>query len=261
MLDFFNIKSNGKEKSYMAMPLDIKSEDIKEDGIFTGMGSLFDKKPDSHRHLIAPGAFTKTLAKGGRNKTGIAMLYQHWSDKVPGVWLSLAEDKRGLKAEGQLAIKTQLGNDIYEVMKLSAKTKTFKYGLSIGYKTISYEADEKKKVMTLTEIELWELSIVTFPAKLGAFITTVKNIEDAKTPRQLENALRESGLTKQAAQYVVKLCKGSLRESKSKPDTALLDGILGGLRETNQSIVDHQKQYNRNNALQILDALKTINNN
>ena len=85
------------EKQYMAVPFEVKAEDIKEDGTFEGYGSLFDKKPDAYRDIIAPGAFTKSLKRGGRNKTGVAMLWQHNRDQIPGVWASLEEDKKGLK--------------------------------------------------------------------------------------------------------------------------------------------------------------------
>lgn len=226
-------------KSYLDFPFEVKAEDISEDGTFKGYGSLFVKNPDAHGDIIAPGAFTKTLSQGGRNKTGIAMLWQHRSDQIPGVWQSLTEDSKGLATAGKLAVKTRLGSDVYEIMKLAAELKTFNMSMSIGYDPIEYEIDEKKKIRTLKEINLWEISIVTFPARLGATITQVKSIEDAKTERELEEVLRESGLSKSAALYVVKLCKPSLRESADGiVGPELLSGILDSLKEVNCDVND-----------------------
>lgn len=228
------------ERLYLNVPFEVKSADISDDGTFRGYGSIFDRKPDDHRDIISPGAFTETLANGGRNRTGIAMLWQHQTGMIPGVWASLREDKKGLASEGRLALKTTLGNDVYELLKLAAEIGTFKLSQSIGYDAIEYEVDEKKKIRDLKKVELWELSLVTFPAKLGATVTTVKSIEDARTERELENVLRDSGLSKQAAQYLVKLCKPSLREAD---DGGLIlgieafSGILDGLKEVNQDLV------------------------
>jgi HK97 family phage prohead protease len=168
------------------------------------------------------------------------MLWQHRPDKIPGVWASMMEDKKGLDCTGRLALNTILGKDVYEIMKLAAELGTFKLSMSIGYDPIEYEIDEKKRVRTLKEVELWETSIVTFPARTGATITTVKSIEDAKTERELENVLRDSGLSRSAAQYLVKLCKPSLRESGggAGDEACFLSGILDRLKETNKDIDD-----------------------
>lgn len=223
---------------YLEVPFEVKAEDISEDGSFKGYASLFDKKPDAYRDLVAKGAFQGTIARGGRNGTGVAMLWQHKSDKVPGVWSKLYEDSKGLVSEGRLALKTSLGNDIYEIMRLAAEVGTFKMGQSIGYDAIEYEVDEKKKIRTLKEVELWEISLVTFPAKLGASVLTVKSIEDAKTERELETVLREAGLSKTMAQYLVKLCKPSLREAGKvdKVEAGVLGSILESLTKTTSAL-------------------------
>jgi len=224
------------EKRYMAVPFEVKAEDIKEDGTFSGYGSLFDKKPDAYRDIISPGAFAKTLKAGGHFKSGIAMLWQHQRDSLPGVWASLEEDKKGLKSSGRLALASSLGNDVYQIMKLGAELGTFKLGQSIGYSAVQYEIDEKKRIRVIKEIDLWELSIVTFPAKLGATVNNVKNIEEAGTEREMEQALRDAGLSKNASKYVVKLCRPSLREAGVVTGLGALSGILDSLKEVNTAV-------------------------
>ena len=248
------------EKKYLDVPFEIKAEDIKEDGTFEGWGSLFDNEPDAHRDLVARGAFAETLAAGGRNKTGIALLWQHRSDKIPGVWASLAEHTRGLRVKGQLALETQLGKEVHEIMKLGAKTGMWKFSLSIGYDTQEYEmqdvkiGDSKIKVRLIKKAELWEISIVTFPAKLGATVTSVKKLinkvdglkelklkegmEDAKTVREAEDILRDSGFSKKEAQQFISICKAALRDSKvaKEEGNSGLSVILDDLKLINKDM-------------------------
>jgi HK97 family phage prohead protease len=196
---------------YLAFDYEIESKSITEEGKFAGWASVFDKKVDAYGDIIASGAFSKSLGEGGRNKNGIPLLWQHYTDKPAGIWENLEEKKKGLWAEGIYALGTQIGNDAYILSKMGAVK-----GLSIGFDPYNskYEVDEKKKIRTLTEIDLWEISVVTFPAKVNANITNVKSVQEAKTERELEEALRDSGLSKQAALYVVKLCRPSLRDSE-----------------------------------------------
>jgi hypothetical protein len=211
---------------YNAYPFTYDVKEITDQGTFSGYGSIFDDEPDSYGDIIEKGAFSKTLLTQGRNKNGVAMLFQHDHDKPIGVWTEMVEDDIGLKVRGQLAINTTLGKDVYELMKLGAIK-----GLSIGYNIKREEIDNERNVRVLKEIELWEISPVTFPAKITATITNIKNIEECLTERDLENALRESGLSKSASQYLVKLCRKGLRESVKEDNS--LKTILECLKKTN----------------------------
>jgi hypothetical protein len=208
------------EKERKDFPFEIKADDIQASGVFKGYGSLFDKEPDSYGDIIMPGAFKESLSRGGRNGTGVAMLWQHDPSKPLGVWNQIYEDAKGLYVEGQLAMNTQLGKEAHELMKMGAVR-----GLSIGYQVDKdgYEIDDKIKSRNLKVIDLWEISPVTFPAKIRANITGVKAmIESARTERQLEEALRDAGLTIGAAKYIVGLCKESLADrNKSGAETVL----------------------------------------
>ncbi len=252
------------EKQYLDIPFEIKAADITDDGVFEGWGSLFDNKPDAHRDLVARGAFQETLAKGGRNKTGIAMLWQHRTDKLPGVWLSLSEDPKGLRVKGQLALETRLGQEVHVIMKLGVKTGTWKFSLSIGFDTLEHEmqtvkvGDSKVNVKLIKKAELWEISIVTFPAKIGATVTNVKKVDiekikEAKTERELEKILREvEGLSECSAKLLTKMCKPFLREvvrvENDASGNSMLSIILGSLQEVNKNM----------EMVDILDSLKRI---
>jgi len=229
------------ENKYLDVPFNIKTEDIQDDGTFKGYGSTFGGKPDAHGHIVEKGAFTNSLKKGGRNGNGIALLWQHHSDEIPGIWKSLQEDEQGLYTEGQLLIDTQLGRETHILLKAKAIK-----GLSIGYDRVDYEINEKERYMLLKEVDLWEVSLVTFPANIHATVFAVKCVEalkQAETPRELEQALRELGLSKSTSQYLVKLCRPSLRDAEKKPVDEL-GTLLSTIRQVNLGLTINREIQN-----------------
>lgn len=241
---------------YKQVPFE--KEDIQENGIFKGYGSTFLGKPDSYGDIIAHGAFAESIIKKGRGGMGISMLFQHMSDRIPGAWKAISEDSRGLKVEGQLALKTQLGQESYELLKLDALK-----GLSIGFDLPrlkdgkvdpkTYEIDEKSNTRLLKKINLWEISLVTFPANTRARVTGVKNLEKAGTVREFEKSLRELGLTKSQSVYIASLCAPSLRDSGSGESE-----VLKSLNDTLLEAVVAMKS-DRTAVGGILDTLNHVN--
>lgn len=235
--------------TYLDMPFDVKSEDITDDGVFSGYGSTFGGAPDSHGDVIKQGAFKTTLEAGGRNGTGISMLWMHDVEQPIGIWTELNENAKGLKVTGQLALDVQRGREAYILLKMKALS-----GLSIGWglprdadgniKENSYLYDAKRKVRYINEVDLWEISPVTFPANIRATITQVKSIEEAKSERELEAILRESGLSKKAAQYLVACCWSFLRDAKEAGDIKNgVESILSEIKKVNASIVVANSLY------------------
>ena len=97
------------------------------------------------------------------------MLWMHDPTTPIGVWLSVAENTAGLAVEGRLALRTQKGGEAYELLKLGALS-----GLSIGYRVVSSRTDARTKARLLTDIDLFEISLVTFPANDAARVSAVK---------------------------------------------------------------------------------------
>jgi len=221
------------KQNFFNCPFEIKADEITDSGIFTGYASTFGGKPDSYGDVIAPGAFTKTLTSG----KNVKMLWQHKYDEPIGVWKSIVENKTGLKVTGQLAMKTQKGKEAFELMKIGALD-----AMSIGYFTVDYEINNDTNIRTLKEIDLVEISPVTFPANTSATITQVKSmIEEAGTVRELEKGLRDVGLSKEASKYVASLCKtGLTSKGKAFPEDTLSE-ILRSLKEANSDILNNNK--------------------
>ena len=124
---------------------------------------------DLGNDVIRNGAFKKSLSRRGAK--GVKLLYQHKSDMPIGVFESIKEDEHGLKVKGRLAMKTQAGQEAYELMKMGALD-----GLSIGFrvnpKKVSYDKRTKKRI--IDEVDLMEISLVTFPMNPQATVRSVK---------------------------------------------------------------------------------------
>ena len=174
-----------KSESCFECPVELKAMDGEEEnkGMFEGYASVFNNA-DLGNDVILSGAFTKSLKKTGAK--GVKLLYQHKADMPIGVFESIEEAKRGLKVRGKLALQTQMGHEAYELMKMGALD-----GLSIGFRVSpkgqSYDAKGKRRM--IKEVELMEISLVTFPMNPKAKIRSVKG--DEFTIREWENGLRD----------------------------------------------------------------------
>jgi uncharacterized protein len=174
-----------------------------DDGTVEGYGSMFGVR-DAYDDVIAAGAFADSLAAHRKAGTMPAMLWQHSSSEPIGIWTEMAEDAKGLKIKGQLALATARGKEAHELLKMGALN-----GLSIGFVSKQWAYERESEIRTLTEIELWEVSLVTFPANQAARVTNVKaaDIAELKSIRQLERALRDAGLSEGSAKAFVAAAK------------------------------------------------------
>lgn len=166
---------------------------------FEGYGSVFNNV-DSYGDVITPGAFKRTLREAKKSDVWPSMLLQHGGgffsanaeDMTPiGIWTELVEDDHGLKVSGTIA-NTQRGRDIYELLKMDPRPAID--GLSIGYIPRKYEIPKdsvdgvRRK---LTDIDLLEVSLVTFPANGAARVEAVKGWDGITTVRELEAWARD----------------------------------------------------------------------
>jgi len=121
---------------------------------------------DSQRDIILRGAFAQTLS----GRTGeIKLLWQHQQDEPIGVFDRMFEDERGLYVEGRLLLDVRRAKEAMILLKAGAIS-----GLSIGYSPVRYCIDADTGIRLLAEVDLWEVSLVTFPANEVAGVTVVK---------------------------------------------------------------------------------------
>ena len=170
---------------------------IGADGTVEGYGSVFGVR-DNYDDVIAKGAFIQSLKDHKAAGTMPAMLWQHDADKPIGVWTEMVEDEKGLRIKGQLAMETVKGKEAHALLKMGAIN-----GLSIGFMSKQWAYDRETEVRTLTEIDLWEVSLVTFPANEKARVTNVKSASELATPKDAERILRDAGFSKADATALV----------------------------------------------------------
>jgi len=73
----------------------------------------------------------------------------------------------------------------------------------------------------LTEIDLWEVSLVTFPANGAARVTNVKSVDELQAPKDAERALRDAGFSKSdATAFVSRVMRMGQQRSESAQDIA-----------------------------------------
>ncbi|UJQ95734.1 HK97 family phage prohead protease [Mariluticola halotolerans] len=152
---------------------------IDETGRFAGYASLFGQV-DQGGDIVMPGAFAKSLKAKGQG--GVRLLFQHDPKEPIGIWEHIAEDRTGLWAEGRLLPGVERGDALRRLIEGGAID-----GLSIGFRTQRATREAATGHRRLWQIDLWEISIVTFPMMDGARIARASApVASARQTRPLE---------------------------------------------------------------------------
>ncbi len=152
---------------------------------FEGYASLFNVA-DGAGDVVVPGAYARSLKR--RPPPRVRLLYQHFAHEPIGVWEEIREDARGLYVRGRLTEEVMRAREVGELIRAGALD-----GLSIGFRAVRARRDARTHLRTLLEIELWEISVVTFPLLPGSEVTAIgrKNVL-AKQMRKASALLRET---------------------------------------------------------------------
>ncbi len=130
-----------------------------------GYASYFGK-PDKGGDVVVAGAYSSSLNALSTSGGTVKMLWQHDPAQPIGVWDEVREDARGLYVKGRLLTGIEKGREAAALVEAGVID-----GLSIGYRTVRSTKNDKGQRL-LSEIELWEVSLVTFPmlpeARVGA---------------------------------------------------------------------------------------------
>lgn len=207
-------KDGGRANQHLAFALQVKA--ARDDGTIEGYGSVFDVV-DAYSDAIAKGAFKESLRAHKAEGTMPAMLWQHDPTEPIGVWTDMVEDDRGLRVVGKLALETVRGREAHALLKMGALN-----GLSIGFRSKKWTYDTDSDTRTLTEVELWEVSLVTFPANDKARITDVRSADEIAAPKDAERILRDAGFSRaDAMTFVSRVMRLGEERSESAQSTAL----------------------------------------
>ena len=136
------------------------------DGTVEGYASVFGEL-DAARDMVLRGAFRDSLSVRGPRR--VPMLFQHDPAEPIGIWLELTEDAHGLYARGRLIPDVTRARELLSLLRAGAVD-----GLSIGFRAAKARIDPRTPVRSLLAVDLWEISIVTFPLLAGARVSAVK---------------------------------------------------------------------------------------
>lgn len=203
------------------------------EGKFEGYLSVFNST-DQIGDTILPGAYTKSL-----EKTDIYPLFvNHKHDDVPVGVLKARQDNHGLIVAGEINPDHHMAKTVYSAIKLGHMR-----GMSIGYTVPGggWKAKDDSGGRILTEVNLKEGSIVTFPCEESAVIVAVKksDIDQLLTIRDIEGFMRDAcGLSKSAGVALMARCRDVfLREAEQKMRESLEQKeLLDALRALNKRI-------------------------
>ena len=126
---------------------------------FAGYAALFGLR-DSGRDVIRKGAFARTLSE---RKQPIPLFWQHRPDMRIGWVESIAEDAKGLRVVASIDNPDGGAAAALKAGKAS--------GLSFGYRARQHRRDAEGR--ELTEIDLYEVSLVTHPMQHTARVHMV----------------------------------------------------------------------------------------
>lgn len=189
------------------------TKEVKDTGEFTGYASVFDNM-DYYRDVIRKGAFLDTIAKWKKLGRFPPLLWQHMAACPLGPHLDMYEDDHGLYVHARLLV-----DEIPQAKQAHALLKAKVIGgMSIGFDVMEDGADYdgKTNVWNLTALELWENSLVTFPANEEAQVDEVKSILASgklPAPSEFEGLLREAGFTRSQAKWITSKGYVGLRDA------------------------------------------------
>lgn len=151
---------------YNPIPFSLKS--LGEKGSFEGYASVFSLT-DSQKERVNQGAFTQSLAEWRQKKQWPKMLWQHNMAQPIGRWTHMAEDNYGLFVKGQILMDLSKGREAYTLLKEGIIDS-----LSIGFIPVRSHYNPLIKCKILDQVDLQEVSLVTYGANPQARVIGVK---------------------------------------------------------------------------------------
>ncbi|AGG58298.1 hypothetical protein VPDG_00137 [Vibrio phage henriette 12B8] len=178
-----------------------------DSGTFSAYGNVTGVI-DHAGDVTVKGAFENTIKKHKKNDTMPKFLGQHQGRMMPlGIITDIKEDENGLLFEGKFCLETQAGAEAYALCKMGAIDQ-----FSIGYITVKESFDKAKNINYLQEVDVKEISLVTFACNEASTLQSIKSLDGDDTEltdRMIQDMLRENGISKRKAEKLVNQYKAS----------------------------------------------------
>jgi len=236
---------DGLESKEGRINVEFEIKELTEEGTFKGYASVFNNV-DSDRDIIVPGAFAESLKKKGVK--GIRLLWMHDSRQPIGTITVLQEDKTGLYFEAKLVLTVQKGLEAYELLKAKAIDR-MSIGFTIPDRENDIEVSRDRMKRKIKNVDLWEISIVTFPANQRAKIQAVKSesgsvvgkvtVDKLDSVRSVENYLRDVGFSRSIAKAMSSKWNSQrdVEESDNDQRDAGIKGMLANIKKASDSMI------------------------
>ena len=163
------------------------SIELQKSGEISGYASVFGAL-DQGGDEVQKGAYQtslKTMSGKGRR---VKMLWQHDPRAPIGIWDEVREDEKGLFVRGHLLKDVQKGAEAIALIAAGAID-----GLSIGYRTVKAEKNVRGRRL-LHELDLWEISLVTFPMLPEARVQGKADADAGDLVQEMADAFAEASL-------------------------------------------------------------------
>ncbi len=156
---------------------------VQDGAVIEGYASRFGDC-DQGGDIVTKGAYTKSLKALAAGDRTVKMLWQHDPAQPIGIWDEVREDGQGLWVKGRLLDSIAKGREAAALIEAGAID-----GLSIGYRTVRATKNDKGQRL-LTELELWEVSLVTFPMLPSARVAAKSDemFDEAEALREMAAA-------------------------------------------------------------------------
>lgn len=160
--------------------------EVGSDGVaIEGYASVFGVA-DQGGDIVEKGAYARSLKALAKADRSVKMLWQHNPAEPIGVWDEVEEDGRGLYVKGRLLADVERAREAAALLSAGAID-----GLSIGYRTVKATKNDQGQ-RRLAELELWEVSLVTFPMLPDARVGGKGEMLDAVQMRELAGAIEDA---------------------------------------------------------------------
>ena len=203
------------EHKYKSFELKAKDDGT---GMIAGYFSTYDEEPDSYGDIIKPGAFTETIKKREESGHPFPLCFNHDFSSIIGAVNSITDTEKGPYIEATF-LDTELAQDVRKMLQSGAI-----YQFSFAYDVLGAEKptpeQEKKGIFNvLTELEVFEISVVTVPANQNAVATEVKSVEP-ETKQGRRNSQKDAEVIKQIRDLAQSLLDGEGEDKPTQEDDA-----------------------------------------
>ena len=219
---------------------------VNDEGIFEGYLSTYDDV-DSYGTYFMPGAWNESIKRFNSGEV-IPVLWSHDRTKPIGKFTELKSDEKGLWGRGKLTLEDPQAKIAYAHMK-DGSVMGLSVGFEMDYDNVIY--NRLLDALGIAEADLFECSVVVFPANSNAKITNFKSQNHDHGENKMEgsiaetiekmNAAIENLRTAQTAQNDAEISKRDAEIASLKTQIAQLSNPITGTAQNE----DPSKQYEK----------------